>query len=318
MTLGHAEVTTRLRALVDGGQLDLPFPGEGRTRTRHHTLRDLARRHPVSVARLAEAHVDALAILHEASRPPEPDALYGVWASSGPGSGPIFDVDRSIVEGTKHFCSGLDVVDRALVTVVDGSGAELLLDLAVAPSDTVATDGSAWSTPALADTATGSIIFTDHPTVGAVVHTRPRWYLERPGFWHGACGPASCWAGAALGLVDVAEAGIDDDPHRRAHLGAMRALAWNLAVIGDHAGDEIDAAPHDGGAARRRALSVRHLTERACTEIVDRFGRALGPRPFVADAAVAERTADLHLYLRQHHGERDLHMLGEDDVLDER
>ena len=32
----------------------------------------------------------------------------------------------------------------------------------------------------------------------------PGWYVERNGFWHGAVGPAACWAGRAAGLVDAA------------------------------------------------------------------------------------------------------------------
>jgi hypothetical protein len=46
------------------------------------------------------------------------------------------------------------------------------------------------------------------------------------------------------------------------------------------------------------------------TEMLDRFGRAFGPRPFTADAEISQRWADTHLYLRQHHGERDLAELG--------
>ncbi len=67
--------------------------------------------------------------------------------------------------------------------------------------------------------------------------------------------------------------------------------------------------PCDPLAARRRALSLRHLVEAACTDVLGRFSRSLGPRPFTTDAGIAQRTADLHLYLRQHHAERDLHAL---------
>ena len=48
------------------------------------------------------------------------------------------------------------------------------------------------------------------------------------------------------------------------------------------------------------------MVERTCTDVADRFSRAFGPRPFVSDRAMAQRFADLHLYMRQHHGEREL------------
>ncbi|MFB7664020.1 hypothetical protein ACFC1R_08735 [Kitasatospora sp. NPDC056138] len=46
------------------GELDLPLPGSGRTRTRWETLTRWAQ-WDLSLARLAEGHTDALAILAE-------------------------------------------------------------------------------------------------------------------------------------------------------------------------------------------------------------------------------------------------------------
>ena len=49
---------------VESGRLDLPLPGGGRTRERWALLADLAGE-DLSLARLAEGHADALAILSE-------------------------------------------------------------------------------------------------------------------------------------------------------------------------------------------------------------------------------------------------------------
>jgi hypothetical protein len=51
---------------------------------------------------------------------------------------------------------------------------------------------------------------------------------------------------------------------------------------------------------------ARHLIERICTEVLDHFGRATGPTLLAFDAAVAQRYAELTLYIRQCHAERDL------------
>jgi hypothetical protein len=59
-----------------------------------------------------------------------------------------------------------------------------------------------------------------------------------------------------------------------------------------------------------RALSVRHLVERWCHDIVDHADRGLGPRPLVRDPSHARRVAELGLYVRQDHAERDLEALG--------
>ena len=74
---------------------------------------------------------------------------------------------------------------------------------------------------------------------------------------------------------------------------------------------EIDADPGDRGkAGPGRALRVRALVESAATEVLGRVGRALGAGPLGHDAAHARTVADLTVYLRQHHAERDLAALG--------
>ena len=56
---------------------------------------------------------------------------------------------------------------------------------------------------------------------------------------------------------------------------------------------------------------MRATVARACEETLARAGHALGPAPLALDAAHAKRVADLQLYVRQHHAERDLASLGE-------
>ena len=295
-------VAHEVRAALAAGALHLPAPGDGNTARRHRGLYELARERSVSATRLAEGHADAIAILHEAGCHPVEGALYGVWASASDD----VRVSGRKLSGRKPFCSGLGIVDRALITSVSGDGL-LLWDVDVGPSSSLSVDLGGWSTPALRASATGTAVFVDHP-VGERIGA-PGWYLRRPGFWHGACGPAACWAGAAHGLADQVEQLTDEDPHRLAHVGAIRALSWSMEAQLRAAGDQIDEDPTNGVAGRARALSLRQVIERQCTELLDRFGQAFGPRPFVADPTIAERHVDLHLYLRQHHAERDLHAL---------
>jgi hypothetical protein len=292
-----------VRELLASARLDLPHPGCGATADRHRALSGIARTMPVGVARLAEAHCDAMSILHEAGTAPVGGALYGVWASAGTAS---LSGDRASLSGTSPFCSGLGIVDRALVSVSDATGRPLLIDIDLEMRSSITFDTSGWSTVALADTATGAVRFDDDPLDADRIVGCPGWYLDRVGFWHGACGPAACWAGGTLGVIDVAHRLGASDPHRRAQLGALEAASWTLDALLAAAGNEIDASPDDRVAAPRRARSLRHAVERTCSDVLDRFSRAFGPRPFASDAALATRFADVHLYLRQHHGEREL------------
>lgn len=299
--------------LVRAGSLELPQPGSGATSARHRRLFEVARR-DVAVARLAEAHADAVAILGEAGRRPRPGCAYGVWAADDPSATlelTAVDGDGWRLDGDKAFCTGAGIVARALATVRTTRGV-VLADLDVhRPS--VAFDTSAWIATAFAETRTARATFRDHRLEPGDIIGPPGWYVDRVGFWHGACGPAACWAGGAAGLVDwmfEANAGRSAEPHRDAHAGALATLRWRMLSLLDAAGREIDEAPADRPAAHARALMVRHDVERAATEVIDRVGRAMGPRPLAFDAPVATRIAEVQLYVRQSHAERDLEQLG--------
>lgn len=305
------DLGSALRSLSAQGALDLPHPGEGRTAERWRRLAEISRS-DVSIARLVEAHVDAVSILHEAGRVATPSALYGVWAAEG--SGTPLRLEGGIhprLVGVKPFCTGAGLVDRALVTArVDGGVALVDVD---ARDAAIRFDAADWVVPAFAATQTATATF-DSVEAGDLVGTTG-WYLDRVGFWHGACGPATCWAGGVVGLVDRAvelACAKDPEPHRDAHVGALAAIRWELLALLDRAGHEIDAAPTDLVAARVRARSFRHLVDRAAAEAIDRFGRAFGPRPLVSDHDVIRRIAEVQLYVRQCHAERDLEALGQE------
>lgn len=297
------------RALLDAGRLDLPDPASGATSSRLGRLRDIAR-HDLSVARLAEAHVDAIAILHEAGRTPRP-GLYGVWAAEDPARRvDLDDLDGTpVLDGVKPFCSGAGLVDRALVTAHHG-GRRRLVDVDLRPRSSLTTSVDDWATVAFGDTSTGSVTFERHMVDDLI--GGPDWYLDRVGFWQGACGPAACWAGGAMGLADQATraAAARTDPHTSAQVGELHSLVWQLDAMLDHAGATIDGEATDRDVAMRVALSLRRRVERACLEIVDISTTVLGPRALGFDRSIVRRVAEVQLYVRQSHAERDLDMLG--------
>ena len=302
------DLGTRVRLLLSQGELTLPLPGCGATGARHLALMETGRA-DLSVARLAEAHTDAIAILAEHARTPVFEGLYGVWASDGPKSRLVAEAcaDGWSVSGWKQYCSGAGIIDAALVTVHTPAGL-LLLEIGLKAPGVVVQD-SQWASPAFSDTATGPVSFDDVRVPAASAVGGPGWYLERPGFWHGAIGPAACWAGGAMSLIDAAAASKRSDPHSLAQIGALAAIGWGLEAVLVKAGDEIDATTADPGSARQRALKVRHLVERWCTETLDRFGQATGPQLLAHDDFVVRQYAALTLYIRQCHGSRDLEAL---------
>ena len=101
------------------------------------------------------------------------------------------------------------------------------------------------------------------------------------------------------------------DPVALTHVGAVHAASWNLRATLKVAATEIDDDPGDQHRTGLvRALTVRHLVERTIVGIIDRCGRALGASPLALDAGHARRVADLSLYIRQHHADHDLALIG--------
>ena len=301
-----AELISELRTEL---QHEIPLPGRGSTAQRHLRLMEFGRR-DLSLARLAEAHYDAVAILAEASRLATDGAVYGVWASEIPGNG--IELHRTgeelFVSGSKMFCSGAALIDKALVTATVPDHRLIAVDLR-AYAHTIVIDDSAWKARAFQETRTATVTFRKTPIFESDIIGPPGWYLSRPGFWHGACGPAACWAGGAEGLVDYALQQNRRDSHTLAHLGAMQAGVWAMRSFLESAGRQMDEQPDDREGAQRHALIVRHLIEQACTDILRRFARAYGPYPLSMDGSISQRYVELDLYLRQSHAERDLEAL---------
>ena len=105
------------RAALDAGLLDLPLPGRGATTERLTALADLGTV-DLDLARLAEAHVDAVAILADLGSAVPGDGLWGVWAANPP-TDPLVARrvgDGWLLDGTKPWCSGAGCCDHALVT----------------------------------------------------------------------------------------------------------------------------------------------------------------------------------------------------------
>jgi hypothetical protein len=297
------------RGAVESGRLDLPLPGSGRTWDRWAAFTDLAGE-DLSLARLGEGHADAVAILAELGGPePAPGSRWGVWAANPPG--PSLEAARTAagwrLRGTKQYCSGARSCTDALVTAAADDGMRLftLSTQALAPRP------GTWPAVGMAASDTLDVGFADIP---AEPLGEPEAYTGRPGFSHGGVGVAACWYGGARAVgrtLLAAAAKRDVGPHALAHLGAVDIALGTARAALREAAIQIDADPADvGKAGPGRALRVRALVESAATEVLGRVGRALGAGPLGHDAAHARTVADLTVYLRQHHAERDLAALG--------
>ena len=301
------DVRCALEIAVDVGR-QLPDPGAGRTRERWAVLAELGRVN-LTVARVVEAHADALAILHE-SGSVSPDGTWGVFAAESPdgaGLAVTDDAGGPILDGTKPWCSLGGVLDHALVTAHGAGGRRGLFAVDLRHDGVRADPARGWVARGLRTVTSVPVTFSRVPArpVGGV-----DWYLERPGFAWGGIGVAACWFGGATGLVDTlrSTAGRRTGELNALHVGIVDAALFAAATTLEHAADAVDTRTGDGALLASR---VRAVIADAVETVLRQVGHALGPAPLAFDQAHAARVADLELYVRQHHGERDLAALGE-------
>lgn len=297
-------------------QANVPPMGENQSIARLRFLTTVARQ-DLGLARLIEGHLDASQILRDAGRQADGRQLYAIWASGGPAdTAGLLQAEPSDTSarltGSKPFCSGSDIVDRALIYIYP---AEQLVDVSMRSAGSqeyVHFEPGQWKSPAFAETHTWTVAFEGLPVTDENRIGGHKWYFDRPGFCLGALAPAACWTGGAIGLLDSVRQRIPDNPHARAHLGAMASSVCSMNTMLQWGADRMDADPDNlSGSMFPTALLVRHHIERACTSVMDRFGRTLGPRPFAFETVNARRIAELTLYIRQCHAERDLEELGD-------
>ncbi|MEO7854850.1 MAG: acyl-CoA dehydrogenase [Rubrivivax sp.] len=310
-----------LYTLIDAALDILPLPGSGETLLRWQCLAEVAA-FDLSLAKLYEGHTDALAILDELGCGDQHarGRAWGVWAAEAPQARTLIAARADgthALQQRKAWCSGADVLTHGLATAWhgDGRGPQLVcIDMQQqGAGEAIHVDRSNWRAVGMAHSGSFDLTFDDVPVdvVGGVGD-----YLTRPGFWHGGAGLAACWYGAAQSLADELRraATAASETQRPEH--ALRCVALGkidlgltrcAALLRDTAA-RIDA--HPLADARVPALRVRLAAERCAVQVLDEAGRALGAGPLCRDRSIARRFADMPVFIRQCHGERDFLALG--------
>jgi alkylation response protein AidB-like acyl-CoA dehydrogenase len=293
----------------------LPMPGHGDTAAVWATLAGLGAT-DLTVARTVEPHLDALAILAEAGDVDldplgvDGTSTWGVFAAEGPGMRleAAYDGADWRLTGTKPWCSLAGLLSHALVTAWTGPDTRRLFAVRLdAPEVSVA--NQPWRARGLSAVTSVPVEMTAAP---AAPVGDDGWYLARPGFAWGGIGVAAIWYGGSVGLARrlAAPSPRALDQVGETHLGAVDAVLTAAGTLLAEAAVRVDDGRADGPAGTGLALRVRQVVRRTAEEILDRSLHGLGPGPLVAEEEHAARIADLQLYLRQEHAERDQAALG--------
>ena len=297
-----------LRALVEAGLDQLPLPGSGQTLERFQRLAEVGG-HDLGVCKLYEGHTDALAIIQQLGGSPTPSSMWGMWAAEPPAARVHVRPQGQMVvlNGRKAWCSGASVLSHALLTAWDHHDRQQLVAVALDQPGVTLTD-QGWQAVGMGATGSVEVVFegAEAQAIG-----NPGDYLQRPGFWQGGIGIAACWYGAAQSIAERlrGHCAQREEPHALAHLGAVDSALHAGAEVLRASALMIDAAPLDD--AERPARRARAVVEHAAEQVIQHVGHALGAGPYCKDRQFARLIADLPVFLRQSHAERDLAALGQ-------
>ena len=329
------DVPALLRLACEAGRA-WPQPGRGSTAELWELLASVTAV-DVAAGRIFEPHLDALAILAQSGRNPGSiEGAWGVFAAEGPGEKLEAKAGDGgiLLSGSKPWCSLAPLLDYAVITAHTETGgrAAFAVDL---HDPGVTCEEPAWIARGLQEIPSGTVHFNQVPAgqLGG-----DGWYFNRPGFAWGGMGVAACWLGGAAAVArDYADAlrgaserGREPDQVALAGLGetdrilssSLQYLARTAAQIDDGGlggGDQ----PASGGARHgdadhpgtdrsvwSEALRVRGTVAAAVERVLSLVSRNRGPGPLAFDEPYAKRMADLALYVRQHHAQRDDAQLG--------
>lgn len=304
-----------LRSLVRQGLARLPLPGSGQTLQRWQALAAVAQ-HDLSLAKLYEGHTDALAIMGElGAAGGDPQGTWGTWAAEAPEGRTLIQSgrDRGVtLHGAKCWCSGAADVDHGLLTAWFGDGRGPQLVRLAMDQGAISFDTGAWRAVGMAGSVSIDVAFRG--ALGDLVGGTAD-YLSRPGFWQGGAGIAACWYGGALALGTALADVVKGSPaparqaFRLAALGKIDVSLQATALVLRDAARWIDAHPRADASAV--ALRARLAAEASAQQVLAEAGRALGAGAFCRDAHFARMAADLPVFVRQSHAERDFAALGE-------
>jgi alkylation response protein AidB-like acyl-CoA dehydrogenase len=297
--------------------VNAPASGCGRTREAWEVLASAAAT-DVTGARIMEPMLDARNILSEArASGDEPDlaaigadeeSTWGVYAAEGARLEAVEDAGTWRLTGKKDWCSLANHLSHALITAWTGPNSRRLFAVSLRRPEVKPARGP-WVARGLSQIVSASVDFDGAP---AVPIGEDEWYFRRPGFSWGGIGVAAVWWGACAPLVRrVVERARAEGSDQIAHMlaGDADTAFWAMRAVLAEAADAIDAGI--GGldlritTARARSIVASHSEH-----VLALSDRALGPGPLTTDEKHARRVSDLRIYLRQHHGERDLARIG--------
>ncbi len=272
------------------------------------------------VGRVYEGHFNAAQLIKEygtekqiatfSREAVEANHIFGVWnteAGDGVKISPFGD-GKYRLEGAKTFATGVDYVNRPIVT---GRTPEGGWQMFVVPLDKVETgvDASFWRPLGMQSSRSFRVDFTNVEITENEIIGAPDDYYRQPFFSGGAIRFAAVQLGAAESLFDLTrkflrEINRTEDAFQQMRLGEMATaiesgnllMKKSARIFDDYLADQNQARI---GKVLNYAGMMRTAIEQICQDVMVRATRSIGSRGLLKPYHFERIIRDLTMYLRQ-------------------
>ncbi|WP_051293100.1 acyl-CoA dehydrogenase family protein [Olivibacter sitiensis] len=286
-----------------------------------HLLKRFGRAHG-AMGRIYEGHINALFLIHQYGMARqkehwyrlvlEDQAVFGVWNTDAQdGLRYVRTAEGIVLQGSKAFCSGADLVDHALMGgkwEIDGQDTWQMAILPMYMVEEGRIDRESWNTLGMRASISYTIDFSKLKMEEQSLLGRPEDYTKRPFFLGGAIRFAAVHTGMAEAILQATlsyliKMGRTDDVFQKARLAHMEMALRTGDLWLREAAAWFDKATVDadqyGEALEMHAHMTRLAVERIGLYVIEQSAICVGARGLMAEEGIENLHRDLLFYLRQ-------------------
>ncbi|GGE65286.1 alkylation response protein AidB-like acyl-CoA dehydrogenase [Pedobacter psychrotolerans] len=275
----------------------------------------------LSVGRIYEGHINTLYLIHLYAEKDQRERwykeveeqghLFGVWNTQA-ADGISFQAEENIfrIQGSKTFCSGADLVNRALISGEIVRNGEKGWQMAIINMEDLSQekiDRETWKPLGMKASGSYKVDFSNYVITEQDLLAKPGTYLTQPYFNGGAIRFAAVHLGGAEAIADqtlayLKELKRTEDPFQQMRIYNMMSALTTGQLWINRAGKYYDqwasSGTHDQ-ALIAFANMTRTIIEEICLNIMDESNRCVGARGLMEPFELERLHRDLTFYLRQ-------------------
>ncbi|MDN3586236.1 acyl-CoA dehydrogenase family protein [Pedobacter aquatilis] len=320
------EIRESIKTLAKAGLLSIVLPGApldfnlGNTKALLQILKDVGKAN-LSVGRIFEGHINALHLIHLYANQDQKriwfeevrtkNFLFAVWNTQESDGIHFIPTGQGFeLRGSKSFCSGAGVVNRAIVTgnidTQERNGWQMAV-LPMANLNQHKIDKNSWQPLGMKASCSYKVDFSAYPVSAEDLLSSPGIYLKQPYFSAGAIRFAAVQLGGAEAIAADTLSFLKNlsrtaDPIQRLRLSSISTQLISGRLWISRAGEEFDklhGQSEHGAALVTLANMARVMVEEICLLIIQDSNKCVGARGLMRPGSLERLHRDLTFYLRQ-------------------